>query len=249
MPPPCFPPTVCDKVPSFPLTGSLGSVRPLHWYYEDTPISAVRLTGSLRSPSDTRVASCPSLPRFKTHSRRAWGFCFGVTRTDWWLRRRRQTSPGSWGTLRRFAWVFDPGGTDTPGPIGVPTRPPLCSTTRAPDEKSLSRLHVQAFRLTVYASPGGSPHHDARLASGCWPALPGGIRTRRVPTEGFRVVVLTSLPPSPGFAWRNEHLTWQPYAAPLAQTVSGPAHYRVSSSLRFFLSSQHAFTNSYSVRR
>jgi hypothetical protein len=146
-------------------------------------------------------------PRFKTHSRRAWGFLFRRHPDRLVATQETADLPGSWGTLRRFAWVFDPGGTDTPGQIGVPTRPPLCSTTRAPDEKSLSRLNVQAFRLTVYASPGGSPHHDARLASGCWPALPGGIRTRRVPTEGFRVVVLTSLPPSPGFAWRNEHVT------------------------------------------
>jgi hypothetical protein len=122
-------------------------------------------------------------------------------------RGRRQTSQVPGEPCGRFAWVFDPGGTDMPGPNGVPTRPPLCSTTRAPDEKFLSRLHVQAFRLTVYASPSGSPRPDARLASGCWPALPGGICTRRVPTEGFRVVVVTSLPPSPGFAWRNEHRT------------------------------------------
>src|SRR5436305_9055055 len=92
---------------------------------------------------------------------------------------------------------MDPGWIDTPSHCGVPTRPPLVSTTRAPDERKLSRLDVQAFRLTVYASPDGSPHHDARLASGCWPALPDGIRTRRVPKKGFRVVVVTSPPPSP----------------------------------------------------
>ena len=49
-------------MPSFPSTGFLGLVRPLHWYFEDTPTSAARLAGSLRSPSDTRVASGPSLP-------------------------------------------------------------------------------------------------------------------------------------------------------------------------------------------
>src|SRR5438034_7379229 len=65
MPSPCFPPTVCDRVPSFPLTGSLGKVRPLHWYYEDTPTSAARLAGSLRSPCNTHAASCPSLPPVK----------------------------------------------------------------------------------------------------------------------------------------------------------------------------------------
>src|ERR1041385_3000232 len=46
MTPPCFPATVCDKVPSFPFTGSRGKVRPLHWYYEDTPTSAVLPAGA-----------------------------------------------------------------------------------------------------------------------------------------------------------------------------------------------------------
>jgi len=62
MPSPCFPPTVCDKVPSFPLMGFPGWVRPLPWYVEDTPTSAAHRAGSLRSPGDTRVAPCPSLP-------------------------------------------------------------------------------------------------------------------------------------------------------------------------------------------
>jgi len=95
--------------------------------------------------------------------------------------------PGSWRTLRDGL----PGSWTPVGPTCQAIRhadaAPGGSTARAPTRK-LSRLDVQAFHLAVYASSGGSPHQDARLASGCWPALPGGIRTRRVPTEGFRVV-------------------------------------------------------------
>src|SRR5687768_15541058 len=80
MPSPCFPPTVCDKVPSFPFTGSRGKVRPLHWYYEDTPTSAVRLAGSLRSPGNTCAAPCPSLPPVQGRTSGEPGaFLFGAT--------------------------------------------------------------------------------------------------------------------------------------------------------------------------
>jgi hypothetical protein len=60
-----------------------------------------------------------------------------------------------------------------------------------------------AFGLAVYASPGGLPRLDARLASSRWSDATGRASTRRVPTKGFRGVILTSLPPSPSFAWRN----------------------------------------------
>src|ERR1700733_12477579 len=38
----------------------------------------------------------------------------------------------------------------------------------------------------VYASPGGSPHQDARLASGCWPNSTGWARR---PTGFLRKVL------------------------------------------------------------
>jgi hypothetical protein len=58
-------------------------------------------------------------------------------------------------------------------------------------------------RLVWLSTPrgGGLPPLHARLASpgapGLAPALPGGIRTRRVPTKGFRVWL--TLPPFPSF--------------------------------------------------
>jgi len=103
-------------------------------------------------------------------------------------------SPGSW----------TPVGPARQAVAACRRGPRLCQPRGLPTSDKVSRLDVQAFRLAVYASQGGSLHHHARRASGCWPALPGGIRTRRVPTEGFRAVVVTSHPPSPGFAWRND---------------------------------------------
>src|ERR1700710_2999023 len=60
-----------------------------------------------------------------------------------------------------------------------------------------------AFGLAVYASPCGLPRFDARLASSRWSDATGRAFTRRVPTKGFRGVIVTSLPPFPSFAWRN----------------------------------------------
>ena len=105
--PPCFPPTVCDKVPSFPLTGSRGKVRPLHWYCEDTPTSAARLAGSLRSPSNTCAAPCPSLPPVQDALPEGLGLSGSATpvpthghagdgRPPRFLGNPRDGSPGSW---------------------------------------------------------------------------------------------------------------------------------------------------------
>jgi hypothetical protein len=49
---------------------------------------------------------------------------------------------------------------------------PAVSTTKAP-AFVLSRLNHTASALAVYASRDGSPHHHARLASGCWPSSSG----------------------------------------------------------------------------
>jgi hypothetical protein len=78
---------------------------------------------------------------------------------------------------------------------------PATVTTKAPTITSLSRLNHTASTVAAYASRLGRPAR-ARLASGCWPALPGGIgypqgHYRRFPP------VTSSLPPSPGLSWRD----------------------------------------------
>ena len=57
-------------------------------------------------------------------------------------------------------------------PFGTSARPPLIPRRRPP-RLELSRLNHTASALAVYASQDGSPHHHARLASGCRPSSTG----------------------------------------------------------------------------
>src|SRR5262245_53214159 len=66
-------------------------------------------------------------------------------------------------------------------------------TAKAP-ATGLSTLHSMAFGLAVYASPGGLPRPDARLASSRWSDATGRAFTRRAPTKGFRMCRYTSFP-------------------------------------------------------
>ena len=76
-------------------------------------------------------------------------------------------------------------------------------TTSTP-RLSLSRLNHAACTPSVYASQPGSPPDHATLDSGWWPALTGQDSHLLGRIEGFRhVYPSTWLPPSPGFAWRN----------------------------------------------
>jgi hypothetical protein len=66
--------------------------------------------------------------------------------------------------------------------------PSTTTTVSAPTITCLSRLNDTACTLAVYASQYGSPHSHARLASGCWPALPGGIGYPQGPSERFQSI-------------------------------------------------------------
>src|SRR5271165_4821229 len=74
------------------------------------------------------------------------------------------------------------------------TRPPPVSTTKAPGvlyfRGSITRPLTSLSTLRRMGRP--TTTQDSLLAAG--PALPGGIRTRRVSTKGFRVRVSSSLP-------------------------------------------------------
>ena len=90
------------------------------------------------------------------------------------------------------------------------TRPLRCSSVapgiskaKAPT-KGLSTLNSMAFGLAVYASPCGSPQHDARLASGRWSGATGRAFHPQGSYERFQIRFLTSRPPFPSFAWHNE---------------------------------------------
>ncbi len=65
--------------------------------------------------------------------------------------------------------------------------PPL-RRRRLPRLPNISRLTHTARTFAVYASQGGLPHRYARLASGGWPALPGGTGYPLGPYERFQVI-------------------------------------------------------------
>jgi hypothetical protein len=50
----------------------------------------------------------------------------------------------------------------------LPDTAPPCVHDEGSKRLVLSGLNHTTFDLTVYASQDGSPHHHARLASGCW---------------------------------------------------------------------------------
>jgi hypothetical protein len=103
-----------------------------------------------------------------------------------------------------YAEFSDPGRTDASGPYDAPTWPPHPLRRRLAARTLISGLNRTASTLAVYASPGGLPAQDARLASGCWPSS-----TRRdwIPA-GFQRKVFKLLPASrppfpsfPGAKW------------------------------------------------
>jgi hypothetical protein len=65
---------------------------------------------------------------------------------------------------------------------------------------TISGLHHTARSLAVYASQPGLPRHHARLAPGCWPALPGGAGYPQGPIERFPLYAS----PFPELSWRTQ---------------------------------------------
>ena len=76
----------------------------------------------------------------------------------------------------------------------LPDTAPACVHDEGSRRLVLSGLNHTTFDLTVYASQDGSPHHHARLASGCWSSF---ARRDSYP-QGFseRFSEFKSLPPS-----------------------------------------------------
>jgi len=111
-------------------------------------------------------------------------------------RRRRSGVPSSWGTpIARLPCSVDAGRTAGTRPLRCRGVAPGMCKAEAP-AKGLSALNSTAFGLAAYASPGGLPRPDARLASSRWSGVTGRAFTRRAPTKGFGVLV-TSHPPFP----------------------------------------------------
>ena len=120
--------------------------------------------------------------------------CLGRGFPNHGSRWKRQGHPGSWGTPCGHALLSDPDGTSEPGQFAaLGCSLPFVRKRRLPRYENLSKLHHTAYPLAVYASQGGSPHHHARLASGCWPALPGGSGYPLGPIARFQVAMSSIL--------------------------------------------------------
>ena len=176
-----------------PSTGSLGSVPPLHRYYQALrlPIappawlrclrSAVpRSTPVVRSHAGRRlhIASldpCSPVARPALFPRRPWGL------------------PGSGQSPVRACRALRP----RTSPMRQAIQRSGAASARLEHagllNAVLSRLHHTALTLAVYASQGGLPHRHARLASGWWLAFAGrDSSTRRVCSRRFHDVCCPS---------------------------------------------------------
>lgn len=98
---------------------------------------------------------------------------------------RASQVPG--GPLGARAPLLDPGGSPVSDHLrhsGAAFRLTKGVGTR---DENMSGLSHAAHALAVYASQRGSPRRHARLASGCWSALPGGARYPQGPSDRFQI--------------------------------------------------------------
>ena len=131
------------------------------------------------------------------------------------LMRRRQGLPGSRGTFMDVPCSQTPTGPRRQATGDASVLPSAFRTASAPAISVLTGLNHTAHPLAVYASQGGSPHHHATLASGCWPNFAG---RDSLPAGSLRKVsamphnIASSFPELP---WRNRN-------EPIARSPPGP---------------------------
>ncbi len=125
----------------------------------------------------------------------AWELSVPVSHPE--VRWKRQGLPSSRGTrlIIRQCSSTPAGSGRLSGPwVSCLTRPPPVSRTKAPSglyfRGTITRPLTSLSTLRRMGCP--TTTQDSLLAAG--PALPGGIRTRRVSTKGFRVRVSSSFP-------------------------------------------------------
>ena len=191
-------PSALHRVPA-------GRVPRLRRYYQGatTPCRSSR-RASLPSLGGTILCTLASLLSAWRATPRAWGFCstLRLPHPDSGGNDRASHVPGE--PSCAYALLFDPGGTDAPGHRDAPTRPPCEPRRRLPRAICLSGLNHTASALAVYASQPRLPGHHARLASGCRPALPGGIRYPQGSCERFQIATHPWQSPSfPKLSWRK----------------------------------------------
>jgi hypothetical protein len=185
-------------------SGSLGSVPRLHGYYWLLRIPAVHLAALrlLRLAIPPR-AVC-SLPWGSAPLQRAW-VRFTWSPSPPRCRRKRQGLPGSWGTPLCTCPALRPRRNPAVRPFRLSGAAFHALKGVGFRNHKVSGLHHTACELPVYASQPGSPRNHARLSSGCWPALPGGVACPLGPNARFQFDYVI-LPPRPGLAWRTQRL-------------------------------------------
>jgi len=200
-----------DAPVMFPSNGPLTQASPfLPGVPQVSVPPAPRYYGMLRSPVVLPAAlrflglavpvpcACFRLSSLPDAGRRPGALGCGRTEppfTEW----RPLGLSSSWGTLHADALFSDPGRTETPGRYGVPTRPPLVRTARAPASMGFRGSIAGPRRPLSTLRQRELPPINARLASGRRPALPGGLGGPQGPYERFPSCFLTSLPPFPSF--------------------------------------------------
>ena len=157
-----------------PSTGSLRVGSPASPVLRDAPIPCrpSRRT-SLPSLGGTELRSLVRSRRRPNATAAGQGLWINRLAPRSGLVRRRQGLPGSWGTPCVHALLSDPGGTSAPGHLGASVLPSAIFTTSAPTitpyEAQSHGLHTRCLRSVATVT-----RSHVRLASGCWPALPGG---------------------------------------------------------------------------
>jgi hypothetical protein len=103
-----------------------------------------------------------------------------------------------------YAVFSDPGGTDASGVWTSSVLPPLCPQRRLPRQPFFRGSIARPWNSLCTLREVDCSAMHATLASGRWPALPGGIGYPQGSNERFQRSILTSLPPFPSFAWRKD---------------------------------------------
>jgi hypothetical protein len=75
--------------------------------------------------------------------------------------------------MRLCLVLTDPGRTESIRPWRWFGAAPASGDDKGSLREVISGLNGKTLALAVYASPGGLPTQDARLASGCWPSFTG----------------------------------------------------------------------------
>jgi hypothetical protein len=142
--------------------------------------------------------------RSQAHDRRARSPYIGHSPTAESTRRDDEFSQVPGEPCCACALFSDPGEPALPGHTAGrhgPTRIRRRGlSTRGNFGAPLQGISTRCLRFAAWITP-----HHARLASGCWLGFTGwDFVTHRIPTKGFEAVSVTSSPPLPSFAWRND---------------------------------------------